>query len=124
MKNNYTFKHIDPSESLVSYTEDQLQSIGRFLLKDGQGQVLYSKFKGSFTVEVTVNTPEKYFKASHSGNDAYAAVDAVVEKLERQFLKNRKLHKSHKKFELSNEGYLHQLDDEFNWSYRHYKKAA
>ena len=124
MKNTYTFKHIDPSDALKTYTEDQLQSIGRFLLKDGQAQVYYSKFKGEFTVEVSVNTKDRYFKASHTCDDPYVAVDGVVSKLEKQFLKTRKFHKNHKKPELSNEGYLESLNDQFEWSYRHYKKAA
>lgn len=124
MKNNYTFKHIDPSESLVDYTEGQLQEIGRFLLKDGAGQVYYSKFKNEFTVEISVNTKEKYYRASHTSNDPYAAVDGVVSKLEKQFLKTRKFHKNHKKFDLSREGYLENLNDQFEWNYRHYKKAA
>ncbi|MFP5518684.1 MAG: ribosome hibernation-promoting factor, HPF/YfiA family [Bdellovibrionia bacterium] len=124
MKNNYTFKHIDPSQSLVEYTEDLLQSIGRFLLRDGQGQIYYSKFKGEFTVEISVNTKEKYFKASHSSDDPYAAVDSAIAKLEKQFIKNRKVLKNHKKHELSNEGYLESLNGQFEWNYRHYRKAA
>src|SRR5690606_1320662 len=92
------------SESLVSYTEERMGEVGRFLLKDGYGSVFYSKTKNSFTVEISVNTPQKYFKATSSGVDVYSVVDSVTEKLEKQFLKISKQLKNHKKPELTKGG--------------------
>lgn len=104
MKLNYTFKHIDSSESLVNYTDERMTDVSRFLLKEGYGTVYFSKQKSEFCVEISVNTPEKYFKASAYGQDVYAAVDSAAEKLEKQFLKVSKQVKNHKKPELSKEG--------------------
>ena len=104
MKLNYTFKHIDTSESLISYTLERMNDVSRFLLKEGFGNVYFSKHKNEFCVEVSVNTHEKYFKATAYGQDVYAAVDAVSEKLEKQFLKIKSQVKNHKKPELSKEG--------------------
>lgn len=101
MKLNYTFKHLDHSDSLVHYTEERMLEIGRFLLKDGNGAVYYSKQKNEFCVEVSFNTREKYFKATASGIDVYTAVDDAVGKLEKQFLKISKQFKNHKKPELT-----------------------
>ena len=109
MKLTYTFKHLDHSNSLQEYTEQRMVEIGRFLLKDGSGNVYYSKQKNEFCVEISVNTREKYFKATSYASDIYEAVDSVVDKLERQFLKNSKQHKYHKKPELSKEGRLDQI---------------
>lgn len=109
MKLNTTFKHLDHSDSLVSYTEQRMEEIGQFLLRDGYGAVYFSKTKNEFCVEISVNTREKYFKASAFSMDVYAAVDSCVEKLEKQFLKNSKIHKDHKKPELSKEGRLNQM---------------
>ncbi len=106
MKLNYTFKHLDHSDSLETYTDERMSEIGKFLLRDGYGSVYFSKQKNEFCVEVSVNTKEKYFKASAFGMDIYAAVDSAVEKLEKQFLKNCKQFKDHKKPELSKEGRL------------------
>ncbi|MEK2644460.1 ribosome hibernation-promoting factor, HPF/YfiA family [Bdellovibrio sp. BCCA] len=108
MKLNYTFKHLDHSDSLVTYTEERMSEVGRFLLKDGYGSVYFSKQKNEFCVEISVNTREKYFKATAFGMDVYAAVDAVSEKLEKQFLKISKQLKNHKKPELTKEGRLEQ----------------
>lgn len=116
MKLNYTFKNLDHSESLVEYTEEKMADISRFLLKEGHGTSHYSKSKSEFCVELTVNTREKYFKATSAGPDVYAAVDAAVEKLQRQVLKISKQYKNHKKPELAKAGRVEQ--------FRRLKKAA
>ncbi len=104
MKINYTFKHLDYSDALCSYTRDQLTEISRFLLKEGYGNVYFSKQNHEFCVEISVNTKEKYFKASAFSPDPYSAVDAVAEKLEKQFLKVAKQFKDHTSPEYTKEG--------------------
>ncbi|UXR64656.1 ribosome-associated translation inhibitor RaiA [Bdellovibrio bacteriovorus] len=103
MKLNYTFKHLDHSDSLVNYTEEKMSEVGRFLLKEGYGSVYFSKQKNEFCVEISVNTREKYFKATAYGPDVYSVVDSVAEKLEKQFLKVNKQFKDHKKPESTKE---------------------
>jgi putative sigma-54 modulation protein len=103
MKLNYTFKHLDHSESLQNYTQERMSEVGRFLLKDGYGSVYFSKQKNEFCVELSVNTSQKYFKATGFASDPYAAVDAAAEKIEKQFLKLNKQIKNHKKPEQTKE---------------------
>ena len=103
MKLNHTFKHLDHSEALVEYMETRMEEIGQFLLKEGYGSVYFSKQKNEFCVEISVNTKEKYFKATTYHDDIYAAVDATAEKLEKQFLKISKQLKSHKRPEATKE---------------------
>lgn len=116
MKLNYTFKHLDHSDSLVNYTEERMIEVEKFLLKEGYGNVYFSKQKNEFCVEVSINTREKYFKATAYGIDVYGAVDSAAEKLEKQFLKINKQIKNHKKPELTKEGRLEQV--------MRFKKAA
>lgn len=104
MKLNYTFKHLDYSESLVNYTQEKMVEISRFLLKEGYGNVYVSKQNHEFCIEVSVNTREKYFKATSYAPNVYDAVDAAAEKLEKQFLKIKSQYKNHKKPELSRDG--------------------
>lgn len=102
MKLNYAFKHLDVSEALTEYTHKKLDEIGRFLLKEGHGQVTFSKNQFEFIVELSVNTRQKYFKASAHCDDAYMAVDQAIDKLEKQFLKVRsRFHKQHHKPEIA-----------------------
>jgi putative sigma-54 modulation protein len=124
MKLNYTFKHLDHSDALVNYTEEKMEEIGKFLLKEGYGNVYFSKIKNEFCVEVTVNTREKYFKATSYNMDVYTAVDLVVEKLEKQFLKTRKIMQHHKKPELSREGKMEQLNSRLEFEAKAAKKAG
>ncbi len=84
MKSNYTFKHLDYSESLVNYTNDKLNEIGHYLLKDVRSTVLYSKSQHEYVVEISLNTKQKFFKATASATDIYVAVDLMSDKLEKQ----------------------------------------
>lgn len=113
MKSNYTFKHLDYSESLVTYTDSKLDSIGQFLLKDGRCNVYYYKNQHEFVVEVSLNTKQKFFKATASAPDVYVAVDLMTDKLEKQFLKVKEIYQDHKKFDISKEGRLNEINSQF-----------
>ncbi len=97
MKSKYSFKHLDYSESLVKYSENKLDEVGKFLLKEGECHVFYWKEQHEFYAEVTVNTRQKFFKATAHSDDIYAATDMVCDKLEKQFLKVKEVYTSHKK---------------------------
>lgn len=115
MKSNYTFKHLDYSESLVNYTHSKLDEIGQFLLKDGRCNVYYFKSQHEFVVEVSLNTKQKFFKATASAADIYVAVDLMADKLEKQFLKVKEIYVGHKKFPLSKEGKLRDINGKFEY---------
>lgn len=123
MKLNFAFKHLDASQSLQEYTQTRLDEVGRFLLKNGHGQVLYSKQNHEFCVEISINTKEKYFRAKAFSPDPYQAVDMACLKLEKQFLKVRKVMQHHKKPGLSKEGRLNNMNERFEYAAR-YRKAA
>lgn len=123
MKLTYTFRHLDSSETLQQFTAERLLEISRFLLKGGHGTVQYSKHHHLFRVEVAINTREKFFKASAENEDIYAAVESVLNKLEKQFLKVKRTFKNHKRPELSKEGRLKRLNAQFEPAMR-YKKSA
>lgn len=123
MKSNFTFKHLDYSESLVKYTNGKLDEIGQFLLKDGRCNVYYSKDQHEFVVEVSINTREKFFKATATASDIYVAVDLMTDKLEKQFLKVKEIYMDHKKFNLSKEGKLRDYNGQFEFQPK-WKKAG
>lgn len=124
MKAQHTYKHIDRSESLEEYVDQRLKEVSRFLLKEGQAQVVYGKQREFFTVEVTINTREKYFKSSEEGADIYAVVNDVLNKLEKQILKVRKINTSHKKYPLSKRGKLDRVNERFEYQLTKWRKAA
>jgi putative sigma-54 modulation protein len=123
MKSNFTFKHLDYSESLVNYTNTKLDEIGQFLLKNGRSNVYYFKNQHEFVVEVSIHTRQKFFKARASAPDIYVAVDLMADKLEKQFLKVKEVYMHHKKFDLSKEGRLQEYNSKFEYSPK-WKKAG
>lgn len=123
MKSNFTFKHLDYSESLVDYTNSKLDEIGQFLLKDGRGNVYYSKNQHEFVVEISINSKQKFFKATATAPDAYVAVDLIADKLEKQFLKVKEIYVGHKKYPLSKEGKLRNYNNQFEFQPKR-KKAG
>jgi putative sigma-54 modulation protein len=114
MKCSFNFKHLDHSDALQEHAQQSLDKIARFLLKDGHAQVWFSKKKDDFIVEILISTADKQFRASSTGDDVYGTVEGTVEKLEKQILKNRKILKNHKHFELSKEGRLSHLTPAFD----------
>ena len=123
MKSKYTFKHLDYSDSLVNYTTEKLDEIGQFLLKGGECNVYYSKSQHEFQVEVSLNTKQKFFKATATATDIYVAVDLLADKLEKQFLKVKEIYMDHKKFDLSKEGRLQEINGQFEFQPK-WKKAG
>ncbi len=124
MKSSFTFKHLDHSQSLVEYTNQKLDEVGKFLLKDGRCNVYFWKDHHEFYVEVSVNSKQKFFKASANATDIYVAVDMMADKLEKQFLKVKEIYLNHKKFDLSKEGRLHEVNSQFEYNPRGRKSAA
>ena len=123
MKLKHTFRHLDVSQALTNYAEKTVAEISQFLLKDGQAAAHYSKNQHDFCVEITINTPHKYFKASAEAADIYAAVDEVVATLERQLLKTKKAFKNHKRPELSKSGKMTRMNNQMEFAPR-LKKVA
>lgn len=100
MKIQYTFKHLDHSDALQEYCQGRMDEISHFLLKEYSGHVSFSKRLKEFCVEVTIYTKQKPFRCKSHHFDVYSAVDEAVHKLERQFLKVRKMMMNHKKPQL------------------------
>ncbi len=115
MQSKFTFKHLDYSDSLVQYTDQKLDEIGRFLLKDGRCQVIYYKDQHEFVAEITINSKEKHFKAKAHSSDVYVAVDLMVDRLEKQFLKVKEVYQHHKKFDLSKAGKLNDINAQLEY---------
>lgn len=123
MKLHFTFKHLDRSESLEAYARERLNELSRFLLKDGFGHVYFSRQQHEFCVESSVNTRARYFRATAFHDDPYQAVDLMVTKLERQFLKMKNQVQNHKHPELVKGRRHERLAERLEGGFR-FKKAA
>lgn len=85
-------RNIEITEAMQAYAEDKLARLNRF-----SDQIIDAKVVMSYTtskhhgnpakVEVQVNLPNGIIRAEERGQDSYAAIDLVVDKLERQLKK-------------------------------------
>jgi ribosomal subunit interface protein len=107
----HNFKHVDVSNALKYYTEELFEREQRFLLKDSQWQVFYSKGKHKeCRVDITVQNGNGHFKASASCHSFYEAVDRVAEKLSKQFQRKKEKLQQHKDYSKSKEAKLKRLN--------------
>ncbi len=91
-------RNIDVTDAMRTYAEDKLDKLSRFSdhIVDAKVVMSYAADGNPVLpakVEVQLNLPHGIVRAEESGQDTYAATDAVVEKLERQLkrFKERKL---------------------------------
>lgn len=80
-------RNLDITDAMRSYAEDKLSRLTRFFDNVVDAKITMSYRQGRAepaTVEVQVNVPNGMVRAEESGDDTYAAIDLVVDKLERQ----------------------------------------
>jgi putative sigma-54 modulation protein len=82
-------RNIEVTDAMRSYAEDKLSRLDRFSdqIIDARVVMSYAADGNSVNpakVEVQVNVPHGVVRAEERGIDTYAAVDQVVDKLERQ----------------------------------------
>jgi putative sigma-54 modulation protein len=85
-------RNVEISEAMRAYAEDKLSKLNRFSdqIIDAKVVMSYAASEGvaePARVEVQVNVPNGILRAEESGRDSYAAIDKVVDKLERQLKK-------------------------------------
>jgi len=81
-------RNIEVTDAMRSYAETKLKKLDRFSDQIIDAKVVMSYGSngsaGPAKVEVQLNVPNGIVRAEESGQDTYAAIDKVVDKLERQ----------------------------------------
>lgn len=82
-------RNLEITDAMRQYTEEKLDKLDRFSdqIVDARVTMSYDTNKNAASpakVEVQVNLPNGVIRAEERAQDTYAAVDLVVEKLERQ----------------------------------------
>jgi putative sigma-54 modulation protein len=84
-------RHMDVSPALKTYAEEKANKLTKYYDRIQEIEVIFDNTKDSIGVEFIVNAEHKnMFLAHHSDGDAYAAVDACFDKLERQLSDHKK----------------------------------
>ncbi len=95
MQVSTTFRHMEQSEALKSYAEEKLERVAKYIDEPISAQVYFTVEKIRHIVEIVISGRGITTKASEATNDMYAAVDAVLDKIERQLKRYKEKLKDH-----------------------------
>jgi putative sigma-54 modulation protein len=96
MQFTVTFRHLEPSEKLKEYSHDKLARLEKYLDAVIDAEVVLTVEKFRHRAEVLIVSDGLKIKAEEETEDMYAALDMVVDKLEKQIKRHREKQKTHK----------------------------
>jgi putative sigma-54 modulation protein len=92
-----TFRHMDVSDALRKYLEEKIARVKKYIDEPIDAQAVLSvEKKIRHCAEVTLVAKGITIKGSDETNDMYAAIDGMVDKLERQLKRYKEKIKKHK----------------------------
>ncbi|MFC0525429.1 ribosome hibernation-promoting factor, HPF/YfiA family [Pontibacillus salicampi] len=91
MKYNIRGENIEVTEALRDYVEKKIGKLGRYFEEEPSSEVHVnlSVYNDEQQIEVTIPMPHLLLRAEEQHVDLYAAIDLVVDKLERQIRKHK-----------------------------------
>ncbi len=97
MQIDVTFRHMEVSEPVRAYVQEKLERVKKYIDEPIDAQAVLSvEKKIRHKAVVTISAKGITIKASEETNDMYAAIDSMVDKLERQFKRYKEKLKKHK----------------------------
>lgn len=84
MQVNVTGHHIEVTAPLRDYVNDKMERIYRHFDHVISTNVVLRVERHSHEAEATVHAPKRAIFATHASDDMYAAIDGLVDKLDRQ----------------------------------------
>lgn len=100
MKVSITFRHMDATDAIRNYVDQQLERLEKYLIKPIEIHVILSVEKIRHKAEIIAS--EQHFKAQaeETSDDLYVSIDRAVEKMQTQIKKHKdKLQEHHKRHE-------------------------
>lgn len=91
-----TFRHMESSEPVRSYVEEKLARVKKYIEEPIDAQVVLSVQKIIHRAEVTMVAKGLTMKSVEETSDMYAAIDLMVDKIERQLKRYKEKLKKHK----------------------------
>ena len=99
MKINIHGRKIEVTDSIKNYIEEKLKRLDKYFENPEEisATVVVKVRSNDQIIEVTIPSKRFTLRAEESNNDLYAAIDLVVDKIERQIRKNKtKIKKNYK----------------------------
>ena len=79
-----TFRHLEATDATKTYASEKVAKLQKFLRQPMRARVTLALENKMHRCEVEINAGPSHFVASESGDDMYASIDRVSDKLERQ----------------------------------------
>ncbi len=89
MLTNITFKNIESSDALRDYALKRLSKIDKYIDRTAEAHVVFSVEKRRHKADITLSADGTVINAVEITDDLYAAIDMVMDKLERQLKKHK-----------------------------------
>jgi putative sigma-54 modulation protein len=84
MNVNVTFRNLETTQAIKEYSNVKLDKVRKVLVKPINADVVLSTERFNSVAEVTITAKDVTFKGSEKAEDMYAAIDLVMDKVERQ----------------------------------------
>lgn len=91
-----TFRHMEPSEALKTYVQERTAKLTKYIDKPLESQVILSVQKFRQMADVVISVDGLRITGQETHEDMYAAIDLVMDKIERQVKKYRGKIRRHK----------------------------
>jgi putative sigma-54 modulation protein len=91
MKNNVRGQNVKVTKSIKGYIENKLEKLDKYFKEPGsiEATVLIRISGHEQIIEVTIPTENFTIRGEEKHDDLYAAIDLVIDKIERQIIKNK-----------------------------------
>ncbi len=92
-----TGKHLDLSDPIKTYIVDKIgSSLGKYIGDEVTGHIRLEKERSGFKTDCSITIPSGLSLQSHGeAGDAYASVDAAIERLEKRVRRHQRRIKNH-----------------------------
>jgi putative sigma-54 modulation protein len=84
-----TFRHIEPNEAMKDYVKEKVEKLEKYLESPREVHVVLSSEKFRQIAEITVISDGMTLNSQGRDSDLYAAIDQMVDKIERQVRERR-----------------------------------
>ena len=84
-----TFRHIEPNEGLKDYVKEKVEKLEKYLENPREIHVVVSSEKFRQIAEITIISDGVTLNSQGRDSDLYAAIDQMVDKMERQVRERR-----------------------------------